>query len=54
MSRKLVAPTIPHPALVQHAQERAKHLENRIADAITDYAGSMRFVYLQSRSSPTG
>ena len=46
MSRKLVAPTIPHPALVQHAQDRAKHLENRIADAITGYAGSMHFVYL--------
>jgi uncharacterized membrane protein len=34
-----------HPALMRHAQERAKSIENRIADAITAYAGSMRFVY---------
>jgi uncharacterized membrane protein len=34
-----------HPALMRHAQERAKSVENRIADAITAYAGSMRFVY---------
>ena len=36
----------PHPALVQHAQERAKDIENRIADRITAYSGSMHFVYL--------
>jgi uncharacterized membrane protein len=34
-----------HPALMRHAEERAKSVENRIADAITAYAGSMRFVY---------
>jgi uncharacterized membrane protein len=37
-----------HPALMRHAQERAKSIENRIADAITAYAGSMRFVYLSA------
>ena len=46
MSRQLVRPAIPHPALVEHAQERAQYLQNRIADRITAYAGSMHFVYL--------
>ena len=32
--------------LVQHAQERAQSVQNRIADRITGYAGSMHFVYL--------
>jgi uncharacterized membrane protein len=36
----------PHPALVQHAQERAQDIQNRISDHITAYAGSMQFVYL--------
>lgn len=39
-------PAIPHPALAEHARERSQHIENRIADRITAYAGSMRFVYL--------
>jgi uncharacterized membrane protein len=46
LSRQLVRPAIPHPALVEHAQERAQHVQNRIADRITAYAGSMHFVYL--------
>jgi uncharacterized membrane protein len=36
----------PNPALVQHARERAASAQNRIADRITTFAGSMRFVYL--------
>jgi uncharacterized membrane protein len=36
----------PHPALVRHAQERAQNVQNRIADRITAYSGSMNFVYL--------
>ena len=35
-----------HPALVTHAEERAQSVQNRIADAITTFAGSMWFVYL--------
>ena len=35
-----------HPALLRHAEERGKSLENRIADQITRFAGSMQFVYL--------
>ncbi len=41
------APKIPeHPALVEYAETRAKSLQNRIADAITTFAGSMVFVYI--------
>jgi uncharacterized membrane protein len=39
------APPI-HPALVKEAEERRKHVEDRIADRITAFSGSMRFVYL--------
>jgi uncharacterized membrane protein len=35
-----------NPALVEQGKKRAESLENRIADHITDFAGSMRFVYL--------
>jgi uncharacterized membrane protein len=35
-----------HPALREHREERAKSLQNRIADAITSFAGSMWFVYV--------
>jgi uncharacterized membrane protein len=35
-----------NPVLLQHARERAESVQNRIADRITDFAGSMRFVYL--------
>jgi uncharacterized membrane protein len=38
----------PHssPVLIKHAEERANSLQNRIADKITTFAGSMAFVYL--------
>jgi uncharacterized membrane protein len=35
-----------NPALVRHAEERAQSVQNRIADAITRFAGSMWFVYI--------
>jgi uncharacterized membrane protein len=35
-----------NPILVQSSEERAKKLQNRIADAVTRFAGSMPFVYL--------
>jgi len=41
----LIAPE-PNPALFEHARERAESVQNRIADRITAFAGSMRFVYL--------
>jgi uncharacterized membrane protein len=46
VSRQPFRPTPPHPALVDHARQRAENLQNRIADRITRYAGSMHFVYL--------
>jgi uncharacterized membrane protein len=46
VSRQRFTPLIPHHALVEHVQQRAEHLQSRIADRITAYAGSMNFVYL--------
>ena len=34
------------PALLEHEKERAEARQNRVADKITDFAGSMTFVYL--------
>ena len=39
-------PRRPHPALSRHGDERARNLQNRIADTITRRAGSMSFVYV--------
>jgi uncharacterized membrane protein len=35
-----------HPALQQHQQIRTASLQNRIADQITRFAGSMPFIYV--------
>src|ERR1044072_1100961 len=35
-----------NPALLEHAEEQARDVQNRIADVITRFAGSMTFVYL--------
>jgi uncharacterized membrane protein len=39
-------PLEPNPALVRHAHERAQSVQNRLADRITAFAGSMAFVYI--------
>jgi uncharacterized membrane protein len=48
--RKFVIPPKPpppiDPAVVKHAEERAADTQNRIADAITRFSGSMAFVYI--------
>jgi uncharacterized membrane protein len=48
--RRLLIPSkLPEPidpALVKHAEERAQNAQNRAADAITRFSGSMTFVYL--------
>jgi uncharacterized membrane protein len=36
----------PNPALAEHARLRAESAQNRIADRITVFAGSMLFVYI--------
>ena len=38
----------PHPVVEQHLAERASKVQLRVADAITSFAGSMRFVYLHA------
>jgi uncharacterized membrane protein len=44
-TRPSVGPVL-HPALQRHVAERASNLQNRIADTITRFAGSMAFVYV--------
>ena len=34
------------PALLRHLRERSRRRENRVADQITRFAGSMKFVYI--------
>ena len=34
------------PALVEHARKRGESVQNRIADRITAFSGSMAFVYI--------
>jgi uncharacterized membrane protein len=36
----------PNPALAEHTRQRAENVQNRIADRITTFAGSMAFVYI--------
>src|SRR6478735_12370536 len=39
-------PEAANPVLLQHLRERNQRRENRVADQITRFAGSMRFVYI--------
>ncbi|GAB3053175.1 DUF1003 domain-containing protein [Intrasporangium mesophilum] len=39
-------PETGNPALLRHLRERGQHRENRVADQITRFAGSMKFVYI--------
>ena len=39
-------PLEPNPALVRQAEQRARSIENRVADRMTAFAGSMPFVYI--------
>jgi uncharacterized membrane protein len=39
-------PREPNPVLLEHAKQRAASVQNRIADEITKFAGSMLFVYI--------
>jgi uncharacterized membrane protein len=41
-------PVVHHPVVVAHQQSRAQDVQLRVADAITTFAGSMRFVYLHA------
>lgn len=46
MSTETLTSRRPHPALLRHGEERARSIQNRIADTITRRAGSMGFVYV--------
>ena len=37
---------VTHPDLLEYAETRAKSFQNRLADAITKFAGSMVFVWI--------
>jgi uncharacterized membrane protein len=39
-------PELVNPALIEQARQRRMSVENRIADRITAFSGSMQFVYL--------
>jgi uncharacterized membrane protein len=41
-------PELVNPALVEHARRRADSVNNRIADTVTTFAGSMRFVWMHA------
>ena len=43
-----------NPALIAHAEERATSVQNRVADQITSFAGSMSFVYIHMCGSRCG
>ena len=46
MSTRTNLPPPQHPALLKAAKARAESRQNRVADAITTFAGSMSFVYI--------
>ena len=46
LDRISIHPIEPNPALVEHARQRAESAQNRVADVITAFAGSMLFVYI--------
>jgi len=46
LSGHLSPPLELNPALLAHARERRQNTENRVADHITEFSGSMRFVYI--------
>jgi uncharacterized membrane protein len=49
LRRFVIPPKLPqpvNPALLEHTERRARDAQNRIADAITRFSGSMTFVYL--------
>ncbi len=37
-----------HPVVIAHTKSRAANTQLRVADAITSFAGSMRFVYIHA------
>jgi uncharacterized membrane protein len=48
MSHPEQTPIRHHPVVAAHIERRATHLQLRVADAITMFAGSMPFVYIHA------
>ena len=46
VTKRSAMPVLVNPALIEHAKERRESVENRIADRITAFSGSMLFVYV--------
>jgi len=46
MNAAAVAAEARHPALQRHQEKRHESMQNRVADRVTDFAGSMVFVYV--------
>ena len=46
LHRRLRLSPEPNPALVHQAERRAQSIQNRVADQITAFSGSMWFVYI--------
>ena len=46
MKLHMVMPKSLNPAVIEHERERRRSIENRIADRITTFSGSMLFVYI--------
>ena len=43
-----------NPVLLKHAERRAEYTQNRVADRITAFSGSMAFVYLHDTDRTNG
>src|SRR5262245_65479883 len=46
LSERLSQHPVHNPALIEHAVKRQERLDNRVADGITAFAGSMVFVWI--------
>jgi len=46
MSMRVTMPEPKNPAIIKHIEMRAQSAQNRAADVITRFAGSMAFVYV--------
>ena len=44
----MAQPATRSPVVVAHAEQRAADIQLRVADAITSFAGSMKFVYIHA------
>jgi uncharacterized membrane protein len=48
LTAQTATPLPEHPVVIAHRERRAADLQLRVADAITAFAGSMRFVYIHA------